>query len=556
MTSSLLRSPAAPSTGLRPALLRRGPVIPAYALTILVALFIMAADNRSFWARAGAIFDNPVSVMQFGAALFALTLFLLSAFGPGRLQKPVLVFLLMLSAVTSYYMDSLGVMIDRDMIQNAMTTTFNESRHLITPGFLLHVALFGLLPSLAVLWLRVRPRRFLRRLLGWGGMVLASLALFAGLILSDFKTFSAVLREHKELVGSYQPGAPLGGAVHYAKMMLKSRDVTVAPLGADAVKGPRLAAVKKPVLTVLVVGETARAQNFGLNGYARDTTPELAARGVMAFQDVESCGTATAVSMPCMFSALGREGYSYDKGIRQENLLDVLQHAGVAVEWWDNNTGDKGLAARIGKARSMDEPGHPAFCGSGECTDGIFLGALGEAVAGMTEDTVLVLHQIGSHGPAYHMRYPPEFERFTPACQTAEFAECSVEEIRNAYDNTILYTDHVLASAIDLLAAQDRVIPALLYISDHGESLGEDGLYLHGAPRFMAPETQTRVPMVLWLSEAYRRSFGVDPDCVAARGKGLSHDNLFPSVLGLMDITTSARREDLDLFAPCHIEAS
>lgn len=528
------------------------PAISAAWLNIIVSGYIMAACNATFWRRGYDIFDgNLTRQLVFGAAIWAVTLLTVTLFGFRWLQKPVLIGLLVLSSVTSYYMDTLGVVIDRDMIQNAATTTFTESRHLITPGFIGHVLVFGLLPAALVVWLRVRPRRFWRDLGGWVALSLASVALFAGLLMTDFKAYAAVLREHKDLAWSYQPGAPLAGAFSYAKMMAKAQDIVVAPLGRDAIKGPLLSAAVKPVLTVIVAGETARAQNFGLNGYGRDTTPELAARGVINFTDVSSCGTATAVSLPCMFSSLGREDYSFEGGIGNENLLDVLSHAGVRVEWWDNNTGDKLIAKRVSR-RSMTAMTDPVHCGAGECTDAIFLDFLAETAATMIDDTVVVLHQIGSHGPAYYLRYPPEYERFAPACNSAEFDKCTPAEITNAYDNTIAFTDHVLASTIDMLKAQERVIPALIYVSDHGESLGESGLYLHGAPYFMAPEHQTKVPMLMWLSPAYTETLAVDTACLGAKtGQPLSHDNLFHSVLGLLDIQTAARQPGLDLLADC-----
>lgn len=228
-----------------------------------------------------------------------------------------------------------------------------------------------------------------------------------------------------------------------------------------------------------------------------------------------------------------------------------MHHAGLNVEWWDNNTGDKGIAARLPK-RSLTNSQSTEFCGVGECTDGIFLAQLEAYVHTITEDTVLVLHQIGSHGPTYHLRYPPEFEIFKPSCRTAEFKDCTPEEISNAYDNTIAYTDHVLSQTIDFLRAQDGLSTSLLYVSDHGESLGEAGLYLHGTPYFMAPEEQTKVPMVLWMSEAFKTQFGISQDCLAAKaGDALSHDNLFHSVLGLLDVRTTVYQADLDLLAGC-----
>jgi lipid A ethanolaminephosphotransferase len=307
----------------------------------------------------------------------------------------------------------------------------------------------------------------------------------------------------------------------------------------------------KPILAVVVAGETARSQNFSLNGYGVDTNPRLASLPVVSFSNVQSCGTATAVSLPCMFSKYGRDNYSFKKGVSTENVLDVLSHAGFHVEWWDNNTGHKEIANRI-EAKSFTDMKDPDFCDQGECVDGVFLKALRDYADTITQDTVLVLHQIGSHGPAYYLRYPEKFEKFTPSCRTAEFMNCTEQEIVNSYDNTIAYTDEFLAEAIDVLTRQTRADTALIYVSDHGESLGESGLYLHGVPYFMAPEYQTKVPMILWMSDRFEERFGIEQSCLAARKDAeLYHDNLFHSLLGMLDITTRERDADLDIFASC-----
>jgi lipid A ethanolaminephosphotransferase len=256
-----------------------------------------------------------------------------------------------------------------------------------------------------------------------------------------------------------------------------------------------------------------------------------------------------------MFSPLTRDQYSYEGGLSNENLLDVLARAGFHVEWWDNNTGDKDVAKRV-TSRMMTAADGAEFC-TPECIDGVFLKRLDELAAGITQNTVVVLHQIGSHGPSYWLRYPPEQERFAPACQTAELTECSSEEIVNAYDNTIAYTDWFLAQVIDRMQAQDRVIPAMFYVSDHGESLGEGGLYLHGTPYFMAPDYQTHVPMVVWMSDRFRDTLALDAACLAsARENDASHDNMFSTVLGMLDVSTSARDPALDLAGACRKEAS
>lgn len=529
------------------------PEVTPLTLNLVVSAWLLASCNATFWGKLIEIFGaRPVAAATFAVAFAAFLFLVVSLLAVGRAQKPVLAFLVVLAAVTSYYQDKLGVLIDRDMIQNALTTTATESKHLITPRFLGHVALRAL-PGLAlVVWLRVRRRGTLRWALGWLLSGVAAATLTVGLLFTDLKGFSTSLRGRKDLMGSAQPLAPLGGALRYAKMMLKSADVVAAPFGRDAKKGPLLAAADKPVLFVIVAGETARAQNWSLGGYGRETNPELARRDITWFGNATSCGTATATSLPCMFSHLTRDEYSYEGGLSYENVLDVFTHAGVKVEWWDNNTGDKGMAARI-PMRFMTREDNPAACeATGECTDEVFLPLLAERAATITEDTVIVLHQIGSHGPSYWLRYPSEAAHFTPDCRSPELADCTGDEIVNAYDNTIRMTDRFLAEVIDLLEAQDRVIPAMLYVSDHGESLGEAGIYLHGTPWFMAPEEQTRVPMVVWTSARWEAALQSGGDCLQDRAtEAVSHDNLFSTVLGMMDIVTEVRDPALDLAAGC-----
>jgi len=529
----------------------RLPTLSPIALNVLVTTYLIAASNATFWGHLTRIFqERPLPGMAFAVVIWALTLVLVNLVAVRWLQKTVLAVLVIVSAVTSYYVDVLGIVVDREMIQNAAETTLAESGHMITLRFVLHVLVFGLLPAAVILCFPVR-RSLLGRALGsWALVTVGTVALAGGLLFANYKDLSSVLREQKELLASAQPLAPFAGAVRYARMMLKSTQIVVAPLGTDARPGPFLAASPKPVLVVIAVGETARAANWSLGGYDRETNPELAKRDILYFSQVSSCGTSTAVSVPCMFSNLGKDSYSYTAGLSQENLLDVLVHAGFAVEWLDNNSSDKGVATRVPK-RMMTAADGAEFCAA-ECLDGIFLRQIEEKARTITRNTVIVTHQMGSHGPSYWQRYPEKFAKFQPACATDELARCSSAEIVNAYDNSIRYTDRVLAQTIDLLQASDRVIPALYYVSDHGESLGEGGLYLHGAPDFMAPEEQTHVPMVIWMSERFRASLGIDQECLSAgKDDPVSHDNLFSTVLGLLDVTTSVRDPARDLAGSC-----
>jgi lipid A ethanolaminephosphotransferase len=535
----------------QPALTR--PTLSHLTLNLIVALYILTVLNRGFWSRLIDILHaNPLQIGVFGLSVYALTVLLLELLGPGRLQKPVAALLILTAAGASYFDLAFGALIDREMVRNIFETTVTESRQLVTPAAILQIALTGLLPAALVFWPRVTRLRRWTLLWRWPAGVALSLAVLTGGFFANYNSFSAALREHNELMGSYQPGATLAAVYHFAQEEWQSADPTARAIATDAAKGRHLAQAAKPVLLVIYAGETARAQNFGLDGYSRDTTPGLAARHVVNFPDVSSCGTATAVSLPCMFSALPQADYSREGFLSQENLLDVLVRAGFKVDWLDNNTGDQRIALRTGW-RKVDATLAPEAC-QGECTDEVFLPEIARVLATITQDTVLVLHMIGNHGPAYSLRYPAERATFKPACQTPQLSDCTVEEIVRAYDNALLETDFVLSRSIDMLAASDRVLPALLYVSDHGESLGEAGLYLHSAPRFMAPKEQTWVPMVMWLGQDFQSTMALDDACLrSVAQRPASHDNLFHSVLGLLDISTQQRDPALDLTETCHV---
>jgi lipid A ethanolaminephosphotransferase len=253
-----------------------------------------------------------------------------------------------------------------------------------------------------------------------------------------------------------------------------------------------------------------------------------------------------------MFVDTGRGGFESRHGTRREGLLDVLQRAGVAVYWRDNNSGCKGVCDRV-PHEDLSSLQVSGLCRDGECYDEVLLHGLQAWLDGLDRDALVVLHMKGSHGPAYFRRYPPEFGVFAPACDTIDLARCSRERIVNAYDNTLRYTDHVLSLTIELLRANaSRFDTAMLYVSDHGESLGENGLYLHGIPYALAPREQTHVPMLLWLSEGLRGQLGIDTECLKSRQREpLSHDNVFHSVLGLARVRTVAYRQERDLLSRC-----
>jgi len=529
-------------------------------LTLAVAVFLATAGNIKFWttftAAVGGL--SPARLPLLAGALLIIVLFFnacLTLASFRFLAKPVFILLLVTASTASYFIAAYGIVIDRAMIQNVFETDMREATELVSWNMLLTIAVLGLLPASWVARAEVAYPQGRRGLLQRAGIAGGSLLLAVALLILLFKSLAPAVREHRELRFLLTPTNTIQAMNGYARSKW-STPVVVAPLGRDAMKGKAWAGQTRKTVTVIVVGETARAMNFSLNGYGRQTNPLLAREsGLINFSNVSSCGTATAVSVPCVFSAFGREEYSESKAKSQEGLLDVLQHAGLQVVWRDNNSGCKGVCDRV----AYEDLSRPAvqdrFCEGEECYDERLLAGLPELIRNSDKDLVIVLHQKGSHGPAYAKRYPKEFERFAPVCDSNDFEKCTGASIKNAYDNTILYTDYFLSKTIDLLRAtaeKEGVDTAMLYFSDHGESLGENNLYLHGAPYLFAPAEQTHVPMMLWMSEHFSERFGIDRTCLTARSsQPLSHDNVFHSVLGLLDVNTAVLNPKLDLFHSC-----
>ncbi|MFI3903233.1 phosphoethanolamine transferase [Ochrobactrum sp. S1502_03] len=530
------------------------PVIASGPLCLLTALYVLIFTNTSFWRAAGNFYaDSPLRLAGIVVVVLLLYVALFVLFSAKYVIKPMLIFFILVAAGGSYFTDTFGTIIDKYVIEAALTTTQAESGALLTPSFMWHMFLYGVVPSLFIVWVRVKHRPILGKLLVNTGVILSCVIASLVIIGTNYAAYSSMFREHgADIMQKLMPSTPIASTIQYVSHVYKNRSIVIEPLGLDARQALTQLPGGKKLVTVVVVGETARAQNFSLNGYARETNPELKQRDVIAFTDTTSCGTETSVSVPCMFSPFTRKDYSNTKFRGSENLMDVLKHAGVDVSWYENNTGSKGVAERI-KLIDLQGAQDKRYCDGGECIDQILVDNLSKALDDISQNTTIVLHMTGSHGPAYYRRYPAEYAGFTPDCRSNDFAKCSREEIVNAYDNSILYTDHILSEIIDLLKAhEDKLAPAMIYMSDHGESLGEDGLYLHAAPYFIAPSQQTHVPFITWFAPDYVADMGLNLDCLRkTAGEPSSHDNLFHTVLGMMAVKTSAYDQKLDRFAAC-----
>lgn len=522
-----------------------------------VSFIWLALYNVRFWELSGAAMWHPSA----GSLLFMASLFVLAwvvqavllLLLPTRwMMRAAASLMFVLAAFGAYFMSQYGAIMNQEMMRNVLQTDHAEVTALLNADVVLHGVLLGLVPALLVWRVRLPEIRW-RTQMGQRALaiVVALGVAVAGMFASsaDYATF---FREHKPVRYTLNPTAQV---ISMAGLIAGGREARAhGPLIDPAGKVQHAAApADKPLVLFLVIGETARAENFQLGGYARETNPELTQiSGLTYFSSTSSCGTSTAISVPCLFSHLPRAEFKVAEADRYKNLLDSLVQAGFDVQWRDNNSGCKGVCARVTSIDYNEKP-DPQYCRDSNCFDAVMLGDLPETLRKIERDTVIVFHQKGSHGPFYSERYPPQFERFQPACRSNQLQHCSQQEIANAYDNTIAYTDHVLASQIRTLReTSSRLDSVLIYVSDHGESLGENGIYLHGMPYAFAPAAQRQVPMLIWTSEGYVRRAQLQPDCLRTEAQlPVSHDFFYHTVLGAAQLRNQVYDRHLDLIAGC-----
>lgn len=516
-------------------------------LIIVVALYLVATANIGFFKQVLAVYpfaDNVGFIISITGLLFGLMwlLFQLLCYRP--IAKPVLIIMLIMAAICGYFTDAYGTIFDSGMLVNSLQTDQAEALGLMAPSFVIRLLLLGVLPAFIISKIRIKRLSIGHSIVQKAITLIMSVAIIAVCLLPFGDQYASFFRQHK-IVRSYtNPITPIYSAIKLGTDYIDElrRPDTMTAHAVDAKRTITVGNVK-PKLMVFVVGETVRADHIGLNGYKRDTMPLLAKQAdIYSFKHATSCGTSTAYSVPCMFSYANREDYDMDTAEYNENVLDTLHKQGVNVIWRDNNSSSKGVADRV-TFEDYRTPDTNPNCDV-ECRDiGMLNGfdALVKSDKGVKsditpKDTLILLHQMGNHGPAYYKRYPKAFEEYKPVCMTNELSKCDDQSVINGYDNAIRYTDYFLDNIIETLKPyQQDYDVVMVYISDHGESLGENNIYLHGLPYGIAPNAQKQVPVIIWSPNGN----SIDNNSLSSMiNQPVSHDFITPTLLKFFNITT------------------
>ena len=518
-------------------------VNPSYMI-IAVVIFLVSTANLGFFKQVIAVYpvaDNIGFLISLTGLLFGLMwlLFQLLCYRPTI--KIVLIAMVLIAAVCGYFTDAYGTVFDTNMLINSLQTDQAEAMGLMAPSFIFKVLLLGILPAFIVSKIRIKRLTWRSATVQKAVTLIMSIALLAACLLPFGDQYASFFRQHK-IVRSYtNPITPVYSVIklgtdYYDKL---SHPDTMIMHAIDAKRVADVNGKAKPKLMVFVVGETVRADHVGLNGYERNTMPLLANQpDIYSFKDATSCGTSTAYSVPCMFSYANREDYDVDTAEYNENVLDTLNKQGVNVVWRDNNSSSKGVADRVTFEDYKTSETNPDCEGDGECRDVGMLDGFEKLLKSGTapQDTLILLHQMGNHGPAYYQRYPKAFEEYKPVCMTNELSKCDDQSVINGYDNAIRYTDYFLDKTIKKLKPYENDYDVvMIYISDHGESLGENNIYLHGLPFSIAPDAQKNVPIIIWSP----KNNSIDANSLSTMiNQPVSHDFITPTLLKFFGITT------------------
>src|SRR5690606_1780295 len=412
-----------------------------------------------------------IAAILANAFFFYLVLFLLRKVG-----KWLMALFFIINAIAVYFVNTYGVIIDETMIGNVLNTNYEESSSFFSFGLVLYIILIGIIPSILLFrikFVRVKPKKFLIH-------IFLTLIVLVFIAFANASNWLWIDKNSKTLGGLAMPWSyAVNISLFYKHKSEKNEKEILLP-------NATIKNTEKSVF-VLVIGESARSENFSLYGYKKETNPLLSKIENVHHYNAQSCATYTTAGLKCILE-------HKDTGDLYEILPNYLFRNDVEVIWRSTNWGEPPVHVKnFDNKEALREN-----CEGESCEfDEILLKGLTEQLLASKKDKILVvLHTSTSHGPTYFKKYPAQFEKFSPVCKSVELANCTQEELINAYDNTIVYTDYILATLIDDLKHLEGYNSSMIFISDHGESLGENNLYMHGIPASIAPKEQLDIPFI------------------------------------------------------------
>lgn len=491
-------------------------------------LYTFTLVNLDYWSLYGVLTFITLLVIIF---MSTTTILFLLVILTQHLLKPVLILIALGNSIALYFVSTYQIILDRSMMGNVFNTNFVEATSYLHPKLFIYCFVFGILPSWLLLKTRIQYTTRFRLI----PPVFAIIIVCLGWIYFVSSTWLWFDQNSKKLGGAIMPWSYVVNAIrHHAVQLKVSQKQTLLP--------PATFSGNEKTVVILVIGESARAQNFSLYGYDKPTNPLLAQSDVIALNNAIACATYTTASINCMLSHTDTSSGFYHQ---YETLPSYLQRHGIDVIWRTNNWGEPPMNVQDFH-RGSDLRG---TCeGSGCGYDEVLLSGLAKRIQSSKRQKIfVVLHQTGSHGPSYYTKYPKQFETFKPTCKSVELHKCTNQELINAYDNTILYTDYFLSETIHLLEKLKETSTMLMYVSDHGESLGEYGLYLHGTPFSIAPDVQKKVPFIIWMSDKFIAQKGLS-NATFPRKNNHTHKNIFHSIMTAFDMHSEVYNEQFDIF--------
>lgn len=482
-----------------------------------IPFFNFVFENINYKSINGVFVITSLVILMIVLNAFVFFLFL---FLSQRVGKFLLVLFFLMNAIAVYFVITYGIIVDESMIGNVLNTNYEESSSYFSYKMILYLIFLGVLPSYFIVKSKIERVSFKRF------SILSSLTLLFALVLvfANASNWLWIDKNSKRLGGLAMPWSyVVNTSLFYIHQHKKNEKEILLP---DA----KIKDNEKAVV-ILVIGESARRQNFSLYGYSKNTNPMLSKTQNLFHFNATSSATYTTAGVKSILDHKETDDL-------YEILPNYLYRNDVEVIWRTSNWGEPPVHIKNYQDRAyLHTNCKEDYCNYDEV---LLLGLKDQILASKKNKILIVLHTSTSHGPSYNKKYPPQFEQFKPVCESVELSNCSQAELINAYDNTIVYTDYILHKTIEELKGLNSFKSTMLFVSDHGESLGEKNLYMHGIPMSIAPKEQYEIPFIVWISDSSNKK--------VKSLNNLSQYHVFHSVLNFLNIESPIYNEEMNIF--------